>query len=193
MNISEIATYVWNNSQLIDFGQQEDWDLNLFTKPWVRYLDFHQKWKDSGAGWYWFGVNMTGEDMHRLVRPAVLPLKGCDIGLLSHENYDLLTETLRCTPSEGRVVVYNGHQADVTGRIRQHFALTNEKTGALGLRHYKLSQKSWFVRYFSEPYFQNIEGCDKEVILRLMNSTRGRGIVESAWRVNYGWPVLCKE
>lgn len=193
MPIDQIATYVWTNSQKIEFGDADAWNENLFTARWSKGRDFEQSWKESKAGWYWFLVAMSYDELKKVAKPQTLPERGCDIGLLSHDNRKVFDDTLLCTPESGVTVIYNGHESNVTRRIRAHFALNNKKTGALGLRHYPLSHRRWIVRYFSTPFFSNISRPDRSRIELLMNSYSGRCAVESAWRVKYGWPILCKE
>jgi hypothetical protein len=52
MNISEIAKYVWDNSQVVRFGNSPQWDTNLFTDAWRKEQSFSEPWKQAGAGWY---------------------------------------------------------------------------------------------------------------------------------------------
>lgn len=194
MRIDEVSNYIWSHSQTIEFGQVDAWDNNLFTTAWAKGKPFNNSWKNSGAGWYWFSIGMSYEELHNVVKPHTLPDKGCNFGLLSHENKEVFGTTLLCAGESGCVVVYNGHEANVTSRIRAHFALNNNSTGALGIKHYPLSAKKWIVRYFSSPCFdESISEEDRAQIELLMNSYSGRCAVESAWRVNNGWPILCKE
>ena len=194
MRIEEIADYIWRNSQAIPFGENDAWDSDLFTSKWSTGKTFELAWKKAGAGWYWFSVGMSYAELHAVAKPHTLPDKGCNIGLLAHDNNEVFGSPLLCSHDDEITVVYNGHEANVTSRIRAHFALNNNSTGALGIKHYPLSHKKWAVRYFSTPCFPtNISGEDKARIELLMNSYSGRCAVESAWRVKYGWPVLCKE
>jgi hypothetical protein len=193
MRIEEIANYVWSNSQVIEFGEEDAWNLDLFKSQWCNDKPFKSVWENSSAGWYWFLVNMSYTELHHIQKPQTLPDKGCNIGLLSHGNMEIFSSSLLCPHQSGSVVIYNGHEANVTGRIRSHFSLNNNKTGALGLKHYALSNKKWVVRFFSSPCFREISPADRAQIELLMNSYAGRCAVESAWRVNNGWPVLCKQ
>ncbi len=193
MRIDEIAEYVWSNSQEIEFGEIDAWDESLFTAKWAKGKPFEKAWKDSRAGWYWLLVNMNYDELHEIEKPKTLPDKGCNIGLLSHDNNEVFGTSLLCTGKSGITVIYNGHEKNVTSRIRAHFALNNNSTGALGIKHYPLSNKKWIVRYFSLPYFTQLSASDKSRIELLMNSYSGRCAVESAWRVKNGWPILCKE
>lgn len=194
VRIEEIADYIWRNSLTISFGEKDAWDSDLFTSKWSKGKTFEQAWKEAGAGWYWFSVGMNYVELHAVEKPQALPDKGCNIGLLAHDNNEVFGNTLLCAHEDSIAVVYNGHEANVTSRIRAHFALNNNGTGALGIKHYPLSQKKWNVRYFSTPCFStDISSENRMRIKLLMNSYSGRCAVESAWRVKYGWPVLCKE
>ncbi len=194
MNISEIAEYVWDNSQVVCFGNTPQWDTYLFKDVWRKNQSFSKSWKEAGAGWYWFISDMTYDELHSCSKPATLPDKGCNIGLLSHENREIFGDALLCTPIDSKVVIYNGHESNVTARLRSHFALNNNQTGAIGLKHYPLSNKNWQARYFSTPCFTaSILIEEKKQIELLMKSYSGRCAVESSWRVSHGWPILCKE
>ncbi|TMP75893.1 hypothetical protein [Pseudoalteromonas sp. S1608] len=193
MNIEEIAEYVWSKSQIVTFGEESNWNEDLFTLKWAKEKPFLSNWKESKAGWYWFSIDMDYDELHGLEKPPSLPDKGCNIGSLTHINKEIFGGSLLCKAKLGDMVIYNGHEANITSRIRAHFALNNNKTGALGLKHFPLSQKKWIVRYFSSKCFADIGSNDKKRIELLMNSYSGRCAVESAWRVKYGWPVLCKE
>lgn len=193
MRIDEIAEYVWSNSQEIEFGKIDAWNENLFTAKWAQGKSFERGWTDSGAGWYWFLVNMNFDELHEIEKPRTLPGKGCNIRLRSHANNEVFGTSLLCASNSGMTVIYNGHEANVTSRIRAHFALNNNSTGAIGIKHYPLSGKKWIVRYFSSPCITDLSAGDKSRIELLMNSYSGRCAVESAWRVKNGWPLLCRE
>lgn len=80
-------------------------------------------------------VNMNYDELHAVEKPPSLPEKACNIGLLSHANKEVFGVSLLCANESGIMVVYNGHEANVTSRIRTHFALNNNSTGALGIKH----------------------------------------------------------
>jgi hypothetical protein len=194
MNISEIAKYVWSRSHTVTFGLTPAWDATLFTRPWAKARTPAFNWRSYGPGWYWFLAKMNYSELHAVPRPATLPESGCDIGAVSHANGSVFGEKLLCEPdAKGRVVIYNGHEGNVSSRVRAHFALQNHRTGALGLNHFPLSHHAWEVRVFSTPCLGELEGEEKSRVQLLMNSKPGRCAVETAWRANFGWPVLCKE
>jgi hypothetical protein len=194
MSISEIAEYVWAHSHSIRFGKSPTRDGTEFTKPWAKTQKPTLTWNSYGPGWYWFHVTMNYPELHNILKPPTLPENGCDIGALSHRNVNVFGEKLLCQPdSDGSVVVYNGHEASVSARVRAHFALQNNRTGALGLKHFPLGDRVWAVRVFPTPCLAGLEGDTKSRIQLLMNSKTGRCAVETAWRAGFGWPVLCKE
>jgi hypothetical protein len=194
MNAEEIADYAWNNSTTFDFGGSAAWDNDLFKAAWAKKNSVLDRWNKLGAGWYWFSVSMTYREMHDVPRPDKLPRNACDIGSQSHVNLDTFGSALLCQhDKELRVVIYNGHEGNVKNRVRTHFVLGNDSTGAIGLVHYPLSHKSWRVHMFSESCIKNIEKAQASRIRLLLNSATGRCAVESAWRTKYGWPILCKK
>lgn len=194
MDISEIAKLVWSYSHTFNFGHTLMWDADLFTRPWAKARTPPLKWSSYGPGWYWFLVNMSYSELHAVPKPATLPESACDIGAVSHANGGVFGDSLLCKPNaEGSLVVYNGHEGNVSARVRAHFALNNHRTGALGLKHFSLSQHAWEIRVFSTPCVDQLPDEQKSRLQLLMNSKSGRCAVETAWRASYGWPVLCKE
>ena len=140
MKILDIAEYVWAKSQKVEFGGENSWDPDLFTKNWINTKSYAKSWKKSSAGWYWFQVDMSYEKLHDLHKPQTLPDKGCNIGVQVHDNLEVFTKSLLCPHNSDGVVIYNGHEAGVTKRIRSHFTLKNSSTGAIGLKHYPLTR-----------------------------------------------------
>ncbi|ANQ86145.1 hypothetical protein dqs_3117 [Azoarcus olearius] len=194
MNITDIARLVWRNGHSIKFGDADSWDDKLFTATWGASYQPKIPWRSYGKGWYWFLADLSIDELQALDRPNTLPLKGCNVGETSRANWETFGPELLCKSSEdGRLVVYNGHEDSVCSRVRAHFALNNDRTGALGLRHFLLHDRTWEVRVFASPCLANLSDTDRARVTRLMNSKSGRCAVESAWRALYGWPVLCKE
>ena len=194
MIITDLAKHVWLNSHIIEFDQFDGWSDDLFTATWANARDPKLAWRTYKAGWYWFLANVSLSELHAVQRPDSLPKKGCDIGALSLANSEIFGTELLCKQSEdGQLVVYNGHEGMVCDRVRAHFALMNNQTGALGLKHFPLHDRAWEVRVFAEPCLQSLPTEAYKCVGRLMNSYSGRCAVETAWRAVYGWPVLCKE
>lgn len=195
MNISDIANYIWINSVEYSFGGKSDWLENLFLADWAKTQGIQDQWREMKEGWYWFCAKTTYSDLRDLKKPSSLPAKGCDIGLITHENEGVFGEELLCHPSkEGWLPIYNGHEKNIKERVRAHFALSSDRTGALGICHYSVSGWQWKVRMFSVGQID--PGGNPELLRQirlLIKSKSGRCSVESAWRVSNGWPVLCKE
>lgn len=192
MNILEIAEYVWLHSETFAFGRTESWDPDLFTQSWAETRHPPLIWSTYGPGWYWFRVTMKCAELFAVPKPVTLPKAGCDIGSVSQANTKTFGKNLLCQPDDtGGLVVYNGHEGRVSNRVRGHFALNNDRTGALGLKHFALSREAWEVRVFSTPSLECMQGDEKSQIRVLMNSNIGRRAVETAWRATHGWPLLC--
>jgi len=189
MNFLEIADYIWKNSAEISFGNTNSWNPDLFT------VNGNHERIPSRPGWYWFLIQKSYQDLAMIPRPRRLPSNGCNISSMTQYNQLLFSMDLLVAPdNEKFLVIYNGHEKKVSNRIRSHYSLNNNLTGALGIIHYPLSTAQWKVKYFTEENFSgNINGADKDQILGLMNSATGRCSIESAWRAKYGWPVLCKQ
>lgn len=195
MELQEVAEYVWRNSHAIEFGSSGRWIEDIFLHPWFK--EFHpDEWiKGSDRpGWYWFSI-IDAVDLTDLDRPVKLPEKACDFGDLSSENYSLFENELSHLKRDNNVI-YNGHEANVIGRIRSHFAVNNNKTGALGISHYdSLSNCHWVVNVFVKQHLEledDLSPEDKAQIKKLCESKTGRVSIEQMWRSMYGWPALCK-
>jgi hypothetical protein len=194
MSITEIAKHLWLHSHRFTFGHSESWPDNLFTKAWADAQEPVVPWRAYKSGWYWFLVDMNLGSLHAVQRPPSLPASGCDIGALSHSNSETFGPHLLCKPdAKGKLVVYNGHDGRVCDRVRAHFSLNNNQTGALGLKHFPLHQQEWEVRMFAAPCLDSLPVEDRGRVQLLMTSKSGRRAVETAWRAEFGWPVLCKE
>lgn len=194
MNISEIAELVWRHSHSIEFGGGGAWDKQLFTKPWGAARQPSVAWRSYGPGWYWFLADLTIDELRALTRPITLPMKGCNIGQTAQDNWATFGSELLCNArDDGLLLVYNGHEQSVCSRVRAHFTLSNDQTTAIGLRHFLLHDRKWELRVFSLPCLDDIPDTHRSRVATLMATKTGRCAVESAWRVSYGWPALCKE
>lgn len=185
---------MWRHSHSIEFGGNDAWEDNLFTAPWGVALQPGIAWRSYRSGWYWFLVDLSMDELKALKRPTTLPLNGCDIGQTAQVNWETFGSELLCsTRDDGLLLVYNGHEKSICDRVRAHFSLNNDRTGALGLRHFVLHGRKWELRVFSAPCLEDIPETHRSRVATLMASKSGRSAVESAWRVSYGWPALCKE
>lgn len=192
-DLLKLSSEIWANSIEIEFGSTEIWVDNSLTKKWFEDNLYSTFWPGQSPGWYWLSVDLTYSELHSLTRPSTLPNSGCDFGLLTHQNTDTFGSHLLCKHSENRVVIYNGHEGNVASRIRTHFNLNNNSTGALGIRHYPLSNKIWKVNFFSRFQIAKLPTASRDLVEKLINDKSGRTAIENAWRMKNGWPVLCKE
>lgn len=190
MTFIEIADRLFSSSNRVSFGSNENWRNDVFTSLWFTNL---KQPKPNAPGLYWF---LTDSDITKIERPISLPDRGCDFDITTRNNLHTFPITLLSgNNSNGLKVVYNGHENNVMSRVRQHFSLSNNNTGAIGINHYNLSYKNWILKYFTINDIGNLE-IDKfaqNVIRNLLNSKTGRTALENAWRVKNGWPLLCKE
>jgi hypothetical protein len=195
VNLSEVAEYCWKNRKRIDFGVLDGWDHSTFKKKWFE-AQTEKNWivGDKRSGWYWFELDLPLDEMKALERPITLTSGACDFGATSRNNSELFPNDL-CHRKSNISVVYNGHEKNVLSRIRSHFSVANDGTGALGIFHYPLSHRKWHVSIFLQQHLENdatISSDDKALIRFLCNSKTGRTAIEQTWRALYGWPVLCK-
>lgn len=197
MTLQDIAQICWDNRASISFGNVTSWPDNVFQKAWFK-IYAPELWVVGGdaPGWYWFETNVPVADLQVLAKPQNLPNFACDFGSVSTSNVALFDMEI-CQKKSNICVVYNGEQKKVFDRIRSHFSLSNNSTGALGLKHYTvLSINHWAVSLFErnmiEKKLRFLSANDRTLISNFCDSGTGRKAIEGAWRSLYGWPVLCK-
>ena len=196
MTLVEIAKIVWENRRTFLFGGTAQWDPNTFLSEW-----FEENSNDelretiARSGWYWFEFGGNVEILRNVIEPDNLPKQACRFASLSTSNFDLFYNSL-CHPINGRTVVYNGHEQNIYSRVRSHFALNNDNTGALGIRSYQsLSTIPWAVQIFHKGYIDaitDITDAQRSELLKFCNSNIGRTAIEQSWRSIYGWPILSR-
>lgn len=189
----DLATSIWENSVKVNFGNEGAWSSDSLQYDWFTSKGYKEKWTSQSPGWYWFICEIDFTDLQRLGRPDSLPANGCNFGVLSKKNIKVFSEETLCKPNQEGLVIYNGHEGSVTKRIRAHFALNNNNTGALGIKHYPLPAKKWEVRFFTKLQVHSLHKEDQDIVARLIESPSGRAAIENAWRMKYGWPILCKQ
>jgi len=193
-SLSKLSKTIWENCTEIQFGNAPRWESNAFLKDWIGSkinLSYKQL---SGKGWYWVLSDISYDDLLILKKPSTLPQRGCDFGHVSRNNNEIFGFENLYQRKDNHLVVYNGHEGkNVRLRLRAHYSLNNQKTGALGIKYYSLSQFSWKVRIFSEHHIRLLSEDKQNRVKNLINSKTGRRSIESAWRTNFGWPILSKE
>ncbi len=196
MNLITLAETIWENRTTVEVAPKDLWDDNFFKKKWFTESENGSKYVSKSPGWYWIGCNIDYEDLKTLVpqETAVLPRNACSIKTLTEENLSTFGNQNLCSINEQKcLIIYNGHQAGTIGRIREHFMLNNQHTGALGLKHYPLSNRKWTLSYFTEKHIEILEANLQQQVKNLVQKKSGRVAIENSWRARYGWPVLCKE
>lgn len=149
-------------------------------------------------GLYWFSIERISiEEIKRLEKPENLPKKGADFSRIATKMEKIFGENIN--KDEEELTIYNGHAKNVFGRVREHFELKNNSTGALALSKYPLSNYKFKVRIFHIGLLDKI--CNtknqevvvkKEILENLLNEEVSRESIEMAWRIKYGWPILCE-
>lgn len=190
MTFIDISDLLYKNSNEINFGKKEVWESDTFTSIWFSNLNII---KPNSAGLYWF---LTNSKFTNIKKPTSLPDNGCDFQETTLKNINTFPDNLLSRPSKNELkVIYNGHEKNVMSRVRQHFSLSNNRTGALGIKHYSLSNQNWVLRYFTSMDINRLKKnkTDRDLITKLLDNKTGRTALENAWRIKNGWPVLCKE
>ena len=148
MDLQEVAEYVWKNSITIEFGESEEWDSTTFTKPWFESENINRL--DNVAGLYWFSIEgISIEEIKGLSKPQDLPKNGANFSEIAKETERIFGKNIKEDKCENELIIYNGQADKVINRIRSHFALDNDGTGALALSKYKLSNYKFRVRIFN--------------------------------------------
>lgn len=195
ISVHDIANICWENRTTICFGRCQQMPANTFQKNWFNSNGHYWIAGNNRPGWYWFEVDLSIAQLKSTVRPTNLTRGGCDIGETAGVNDAVFGRDL-CQAKSGLEVIYNGQEANVLSRIRSHFAVSNQKTGALGINKYlALHGQQWKVSFFVESHFHkltNLTPAQVNKIQAVIQSKTGRICVEQAWRYIYGWPALCK-
>lgn len=195
MNLQEIAKYVWENSMVIEFSGNKEWDLDTFSSNWLK--DKKVKRLNKAKGLYWFSVEgISIEDIKNLRKPQELPKKGADFSRIAKKIENIFGENIRGI-NNNELVIYNGHASSVFDRVKTYFSLNNNKTSALALAKYDLSCYKFKLRIFHigllNDNSEDEENVNKKFLENLLNQKVGRELIEIAWRIEYGWPILCEK
>ena len=186
MSIATIADTIYLHSKKIIVDHSNNNEA-IFTRQWLK--DFNYNDFQNVNGWYWISTSMPSEKF-MLLQSSKRKLKGCDIKKVVSENLNIFSERLI-----SKTHFYNGHADKIVNRLRSHFNLTNDSTGALGLNAYdELKNEEIYVQYFTIDCLEH-SGIDKtqmQLIENLIKGERGRTAIENAWRTKNGFPVLCK-
>lgn len=190
----KLAETIYDNSEELVLKPLETWNKEILRKEWFRNNGHEDKYITQSPGWYWIACDINFEELKQVYCPTqYLRGKACRIGELSKKNYKTFGKEYLCkTEDDDRQIIYNGHQQNVIIRLRQHFFLNNDRTGALGLNCYPLSHKSWKVRFFGRPHIKRLSSGIQSEVRDLIEEQSGRLAIENAWRAKYGWPILCK-
>ena len=194
MELSKVAELIWNNAKTIEFGCTPLWDENTFLKKWFTNQETNIYPEKDCPGWYWFQLDMPLNDIIKIGTPANFPKKGCKFGPTAKDNKKLFGTNL-CHSKSDLPIIYNGHEDKVFSRVRTHFNLEDDSTGALGIKNYPLSSERWTVYIFHREMIDETSDISKEqkdFIRNLADKQIGRIAIEAQWRAMYGWPILCK-
>ncbi len=194
-SLIELSKEIFKNAETIKLGPEESWNEEFFKKQWFEDTKNEMKYITQSPGWYWIGCDVGFEELKRieLLKGKKLPKSACKIKELAQANYSTFGNEYLCNLDEsGTRIIYNGHQGSVIQRIRQHFTLNNENTGALGLKYYPMFQKKWVIKYFGKPHIEKLPQRFQNDVKNIITTQSGRISIENAWRAKHGWPILCK-
>lgn len=195
VTLKKFANIIWLNRKSIQFGYAPSWDEGTFLKSWVTQQD-EKIWANL-PGWYWFESDITLEELEKLELPLNLPKKATRFNEAALFNRNRLAPSDIYKPKEGELnVVYSGQEDRVFSRLRIHFSLTekNTGTGALGISKYPLSNRKWRASFFHAGMIDQVTGLgleDRQFLRTLISEKHNRDLVETCWRIEYGWPALC--
>lgn len=186
MNLSKIAKVVYDNSKEIEVTKSI-YSKEIFTQKWVK--DEAKKSFKNVEGWYWIKTNLSFDHLSKL-RSENQREKGSIFYVTAQNNFKIFDRELI-----NKTYFYNGHAKNIVSRLRNHFHLKNDKTGALGINAYPiLKNHSIIVRFFTIDMISKLKFSEKEkrIIENLIKENIGRTAVENAWRADNGFPILCK-
>lgn len=191
--IKKITRSIWLARKTISFGQTDSWDSDTFRKKWVE--DFDKELWDNKPGWYWIESDISASEFSKIQMPLNLPNKAINFGEVARKNISRFADS-DLNNLEPLKVVYSGQEYRVFSRLRTHFSLSenNTATGALGISSYPLSSKVWSASFFHSGMISNLNelsSSEKDSLNILIQNTHSRDLIESCWRLEYGWPILC--
>lgn len=194
MSLVDVAKYVWENSKTIEFGDTKNWEEDTFTSKWIKSkTNGNITRQDKASGFYWFSINgMSENDFIKITTPNDFPKNGIKFTETANKVMLIFKHNI-CKQKDNELIFYNGQETNVFNRIRSHFSLNNDKTGALGIGKYNLSVYKFKVRIFHCHFaMSDLLEEDRDYIKELLKTKVGREAIESTWRAIYGWPILCK-
>lgn len=186
MNLSRIAKVVYDNSKEIEVTK-DIYSKEVFTQNWLK--DEAKKNFKNVEGLYWIKTNLNFDHLSKL-RPENQREKGSFFYVTAQNNFKIFDRELI-----NKTYFYNGHAKNIVSRLRNHFYLKNDKTGALGINAYPiLKNQTITVRFFTIDMIEKLKVSEKEKLLieNLIKENIGRTAIENAWRAKNGFPILCK-
>ncbi|CAM1340141.1 hypothetical protein [Tenacibaculum aestuarii] len=186
MNLSKIAKTIYDNVNEIII-KKDIYTDEIFTQNWL--IDEAERNLKNVEGWYWIKTDLDFEYLSKL-HPENQRKKGSLFYKTAGNNKKIFHEELI-----NKTYFYNGHAKKIVSRLRNHFYLQNDGTGALGINAYPILQNHTItVRYFTTEMIDNLKipEIDKSVIRNLILKNIGRTAIENAWRAENGFPILCK-
>ncbi len=196
MTLVEIAEVCWKNKHEITYSEAEEWNNKDYLTDWIQNnLDGEYSATDSKSGWYWFELDKPISKLMKLKNKKTFPENIINWPVVAETNSGLFKKNI-CHNYSKIPIVYNGHCCDVFKRIREHIFLNNDSTGALGIKHYFKKSQGWKISFITMEQIKKLSRLQKnkkEEVLRYCSHSRGREVIEHAWRFIYGWPILCEK
>ena len=186
MNLSETAKVIYNNAKEI-LITKDIHNNEIFTQNWLKNTTNNNL--KNLAGWYWIKTDLELNLLTKL-EPQNQREKGSVFNITTQNNQNIFDKDLI-----NKTYFYNGHAKNIVSRLRNHFYLQNDKTGALGINAYPiLKNHTITVGFFTIDMIEAIEvsEVDKLTIEKLIKENIGRTAIENAWRAENGFPILCK-
>ncbi|MDT0677010.1 hypothetical protein [Autumnicola musiva] len=143
-NFIKLSEAIYDSAEEILIKPSKTWNDNILKKEWFDKNCYSNKYITMSPGWYWIACDLNFEEVKKLNSSNdALRRNACKIGELSRKNIKTFGAEYLCKlDDDGKQIIYNGHQNNVVIRLRQHFNLNNDSTGALGLNCYPLSKKT---------------------------------------------------
>lgn len=186
MSLSELANLIYQQSQVVKIDYTNSNEA-IFTRPWL--IKYHSQLLNT-SGWYWLSTTMSFNEFSSLVSNNKKKKKGCKVSEVATKSKAIFSEDLLC-----KTHFYNGHADKLVSRLRNHFYLQNDSTGALGLNAYDVFKgQEVKVYYFAANMIEdtNLTIEQKALVKQLISFNIGRTAIENAWRSDNGFPILCK-
>lgn len=155
-------------------------NAKLNTQPYISLADVKENIAPAASGFYWIYTKLPIERF-KSAKPPSNPVH-VDFSALAKTHGDL-KYVIRQQEAE-YWCIYNGKGKQLKNRIVAEFTDTEGETGKLALFRC-FSEHDFKVKYIECSHVD----CESSTTSKYSELQKH---LERVWRLNYGWPILCR-